>query len=62
MEYKQLSDRSSLTYEWLTESPKLRELESHIQEVKYQAETIQAQLKLLSAMERMKRYQEKHTT
>jgi hypothetical protein len=62
MEYKKLSDRSALTYERLTESPKLRALESQLQEAKYQAETIQTQLKLLSAVERMKRYQEKHTT
>jgi hypothetical protein len=57
-----LSDHSSLTYERLAESPELRALESQLQEAKYQDETIQAQLKLLSAVERMKRYQEQRTT
>jgi hypothetical protein len=60
MEYKKLSDRSALTYEQLTESLELRALESQLKEAKYQAETIQAQLKLLSAVERMKISQEKH--
>jgi hypothetical protein len=62
MEYKKLSDRSALTYDRLVESPKLRALESQLQEAKYQAETIQEQLKLLLAVEIMQRSQEKHTT
>jgi hypothetical protein len=62
MEYKQLSDRSALTYERLPEIPKLRALEAQLQEAKYQAEMIQAQLKLMSAVERMKGSQEKRTT
>jgi hypothetical protein len=41
MECKQLTDHSAQTYEQLTENPKLKELESQLQEVKYQAETIQ---------------------
>jgi phage shock protein A len=61
MECKKLSDRSAQTYEKLTENPELKALESQLQEVKYQAETIQAQLKPLSAVERMKRSQEQRT-
>jgi transcriptional/translational regulatory protein YebC/TACO1 len=58
MECKQLTDCSAQTYEQLTENPKLKALESQLQEAKYQAETIQVQLKPLSAMERMKQSQE----
>jgi hypothetical protein len=54
MECKQLPDRSAQTYEKLTENPKLKALDSQLQEAKYQEETIQAKLKPLSAMERMK--------
>jgi uncharacterized protein (DUF3084 family) len=39
----------------------LKALESHLQEVKYQAENIQAQLNPLSVVERMKQSQEKWT-
>jgi chromosome segregation ATPase len=42
------------------ENPELKALESQLQEVKYQAEKIQAQLKSLSVVERMS--QEKCTT
>jgi hypothetical protein len=62
MECKKLSNRSAQMYEQLTENPKLQALESQLQEAKQQAETIQAQLKPLSVVERMKRSQEKHTT
>jgi lipid II:glycine glycyltransferase (peptidoglycan interpeptide bridge formation enzyme) len=62
MEYKQLGAYSAQTYEQLTENPKLKALESQLQEAKQQADTIQVQLKPLSAVERMKRYQEKCTT
>jgi hypothetical protein len=62
MECKKLTDRSAQTYEQLTKNPELKALESQLQEVKYQAETIQAQLKPLSAVERMKRSQEQRTT
>jgi phage shock protein A len=61
MECKQLSDRSAQTYERLTEDPELKALESQLQEAKQQAETVQAQLKPLSAVERMKRSQEQCT-
>jgi hypothetical protein len=61
MECKQLSDRSAQTYEKLTEDPELKALESQLQEAKQQAETVQAQLKPLSAIERMKRSQEHRT-
>jgi hypothetical protein len=61
MEYKKLIDRSARTYEKIAENPILKALESQLQEVKYQAETIQAQLKPPLAVERMKRSQEKHT-
>jgi chromosome segregation ATPase len=61
MECKKLTDHSAQTYEKLTENPELKALESQLQEAKYQAETIQAQLKPLSAVERMKRSQEQRT-
>jgi FtsZ-binding cell division protein ZapB len=54
-ECKKLSDRSAQTYERLAEDPKLRKLEAQLQEVKQQASTVQAQLKLLTAVEKMKR-------
>jgi hypothetical protein len=54
LECKQLSDHSAQMYERLTENPELKTLESQLQEVKYQEETIQAQLKPLSVVERMK--------
>jgi hypothetical protein len=54
MECKKLTDRSAQTYEKLTENLELKALESQLQEVKYQEEMIQAQLKPLSAVERMK--------
>jgi hypothetical protein len=41
-------------YEQLIENPDLKTLELQLQEVKYQVETIQAQLKPLSVVERMK--------
>jgi hypothetical protein len=40
----------------------LQALESHLQEAKQHTETLQVQLKSLSAVERMKRYQEHQTT
>jgi transcriptional/translational regulatory protein YebC/TACO1 len=60
MEYKKLTDLNSQTYEKLTENPELKALESQLQEAKYQAETIQAQLKPLPSVERMKHSQEQH--
>jgi hypothetical protein len=61
-EYKQLRNRSAQTYEKLIENTELQALESQIQEAKQHADTIQAQLKALSAVERMKRSQEQRTT
>jgi hypothetical protein len=61
MECKQLSNRSAQTYEQLIENPELQILESQLQEAKQQEETIQAQLKPLSAVERMKQSQEQCT-
>jgi chromosome segregation ATPase len=61
LECKQLSSRSAQTYEHLAEDPELRTLESQLQEAKKQAATVQAQLKPLSAVERMKRSQEQRT-
>jgi hypothetical protein len=57
-ECKQLSDRSAQTYEHLAEDPELRKLEAQLQEAKQQASTMQAQMKLLTAVEKMKRSQE----
>jgi DNA topoisomerase VI subunit A len=54
MEYKKLTDRSAQNYEQLTENIELKALESQLQEEKYQAKTIQAQLKPLLVVERMK--------
>jgi hypothetical protein len=62
MECKHLTDCNSQTYEQLTENPELKALESQLQEVKYQVEMIQVQLKPLSVVERMKRSQEKRTS
>jgi hypothetical protein len=50
-----LSDRSAQTYECLTEDPELRKLEAQLQEAQQQAFSVQAQMKLLTAVERMKR-------
>jgi chromosome segregation ATPase len=61
LECKQVSSRSEKTYKRLAEDPKLRTLESHLQEAKKQVATIKAQLKPLSAVERMKRSQEQCT-
>ena len=62
MECKQLTNRSAKTYEQLIENPELKALESQLQEAKYQAEMIQAQLKPLSVVERMKRSQQQRFT
>jgi hypothetical protein len=62
LECKQLSSRSAQTYENLTENPELYKLESQLQEVKYEAEKLQMQLKALSPIERMKRSHEQRMT
>jgi hypothetical protein len=54
LECKKLIDCSAQTYEQLTKNPKLKALESQLQEAKYQAKKIQSQLKPLSVVERMK--------
>jgi hypothetical protein len=51
-ECKQLRDQSAQTYECLAEDPELRKLESQLQEVKQQASTVQAQMKLLTTVRR----------
>jgi hypothetical protein len=61
VECKQLSRRSAQIYEQLYKDLKLKKLESQLQEEKYHANTVQAQLKLLSPIERMKRSQEQCT-
>jgi hypothetical protein len=61
MECKKLSDCNALTYEQIAENLELKTLESQLQEEKKQAKTLQAQLKLLSVVERMKRSQEQRT-
>jgi hypothetical protein len=53
-ECKNLSAHNAQNYERLTEDTELKVLESQLQETKKQATTVQAQLKLLSAVERMK--------
>jgi hypothetical protein len=62
LECKQLSNRSAQTYENLTENPELQALESQLKEAKQHTDTLQAQLKALSVMERMKWSQEQCTT
>jgi hypothetical protein len=54
-ECKQLSDRSTQTYECLIEDPELRKLEAQLQEVQQQEFSLQAQMKLLTIVERMNR-------
>jgi hypothetical protein len=61
LECKKLTDHSAQTYEQLMENPELKALESQLQEVKYRDEMMQAQLKPLSVVERMKHSQEKCT-
>jgi chromosome segregation ATPase len=62
LECKQLSNQSAQTYENLTENPELQALESQLQEAKQHTDTLQAQLKALSAVDRMKRSHEQRTT
>jgi predicted RNase H-like nuclease (RuvC/YqgF family) len=54
LECKKLSNQSAQTYENLTENPELQALESELQEEKQHVDTLQGQLKALSAVERMK--------
>ena len=55
LECTKLNSRSAHTYEHLAEDPELRTLESQLQEAKQQTAIVQAQLKLLSPIKRMKR-------
>jgi hypothetical protein len=48
-------------YECLAEDPELRTLEAQLQEVKQQALTVQAQMKMLTTVEKMKRSEEHHS-
>jgi hypothetical protein len=57
-ECKQLSNKSVQNYECLTKDPELRKLEAQLQEAQQQALTVQAQMKSLTVVERMKRSQE----
>jgi phage shock protein A len=57
-ECKQLSDRSAQTYERLAEDLELRKLEAQLQKAQQKAPNMQAQMKLLTAVERMRRSQE----
>jgi hypothetical protein len=61
LEYKQLSARSTQTYENLIENPELQVLEAKLQEAKQHANMLQAQLKALTPVERMKRFPEQRT-
>jgi predicted nucleic acid-binding Zn-ribbon protein len=62
LECKQLSNRSTKTYDNLTENPELQALESQLKEAKQHVDTLQVQLKALSVVDRMKRSHEKCTT
>jgi cell division protein FtsL len=62
LECKHLSTRSAHTYENLTENPELQALEAQLQEEKQHADTLQAQLKALTPVERMKIFPEQCTT
>jgi hypothetical protein len=53
-ECKKLSNHSAQTYERLVEDLVLRKLEAQLQEVQKQASTVQAQMKILTAIDRMK--------
>jgi exonuclease VII large subunit len=61
LECKKPSSRSAQTYENLTKNPELQALESQLQEAKHHVDTLQAQLKALSPIERMKRLHEQRT-
>jgi hypothetical protein len=56
-ECKQLSDISAQTYERLVEDLELRNMEAQLQEVQQQEFFMEAHMKLLTAIEIMKRYQ-----
>jgi uncharacterized Ntn-hydrolase superfamily protein len=53
-ECKKLSDQSAQTYEHLAKDLELNKLEAQLQEVKQRASTVQAQMKLLTTVEKLK--------
>jgi hypothetical protein len=55
-----LSARSTQTYENLTENPELQALEAQLQEEKKHADALQALLKTLTLIKRMKWFVEQH--
>jgi hypothetical protein len=57
-ECKKLSDRSAQTYEFLAKDRDLRKLEAQLREAKHHTSTMQGQMKLLTAVEKMKRSKE----
>lgn len=54
-ECKKLSDRSAQTYEFLAKDRDPRKLEAQLREAKHHTSTMQGQMKLLTAVEKMKR-------
>jgi hypothetical protein len=61
LECKQLNNQTAQTYEHLAEDSELRILEAQLQEAKQQESIVQAQLKQLTVIEKMKRLQEQCT-
>jgi len=59
-ECNKLSSRSAQIHENLSENPEFHKLESQLQEVKYQTEKLQVQLKALPPIEKMKRSYKQH--
>jgi hypothetical protein len=53
-----LKDRSVQDYELLIEDPEMKKMESQLQESQHQAFIMQAQMKLLTTIEKMKISQE----
>jgi chromosome segregation ATPase len=60
-ECSQLSTRSAQTYETLAENPELQTLEAQLQEAKQHADVLQAQLKSMTPVKRMKRFAKQRT-
>jgi hypothetical protein len=61
LEWKHLSDRSAQTYECILEDQDLGKMEVQLQEAQQQEFSVQAQMKLLTAVKIMKRSQEQGT-
>ena len=62
LECKQLSARSTQTYETLIENLELQTLEAQLQEEKKHIDVLQAHLKSVIIVERMNRFAEQRTT